>query len=74
MTAELEWKQTFYTARFITVSAQREKNMGSGYSLQTKVEFFREQANTAHATPSDPQRINNFKFQFAVLFKVLIGR
>jgi len=48
--------------------------MGSGYSVQTKVEIFWEQANTARATPSDPQRINHFKFRFADLFKLFKGK
>jgi len=33
---------------------------------------FLEQANTARATPSDPQRINYFAVLFADLFKLLM--
>ena len=55
-------------------TAREKYGFRAGYGMQTKVEFFWEQANTARATPSDPQRINHCKFRFADLVKLLIGK
>ena len=74
LTAELEWKQTFLHSPFhYGFRAVREKYR---FSLQraNKGRTFLEQANTARATPSDPQRINYFAVLFADLFKLLIGK
>ena len=45
-------------------TAREKYGFRAGYGMQTKVEFFWEQANTARATPSDLQRIKRFKKLF----------
>ena len=74
LTAELEWKQTFLHSPFYYgFRAAREKYR---FRLQraNKGRTFLEQANTARAIPSDPQRINYFAVLFADLFKLLVGK